>query len=209
MKKLKKYINKKNVIIFDLDGVLLNSKINMKFAWKYVSKKNNVKVSFNQYFKHVGLPFMKILEEIGIKKNKKKIKTDYAKGSVDNIFRIKIYPNVLKVLKKLREKNKKIALFTSKDTKRVKLFIKKFNLKFDHIECGRNSVRGKPFPDQINRILKKCKSSKMKAVYIGDMYHDYLSAKNAKIDFIFAKYGYGGLRSIEITKFIRKIDELI
>ena len=34
-------------------------------------QKNNVKVSFNQYFKHVGLPFMKILEEIGIKKNKK------------------------------------------------------------------------------------------------------------------------------------------
>ena len=41
------------------------------------------------------------------------------------------------------------------------------------------------------------------------MYHDYLAAKNAGIDFIFAEYGYGGLRSLEIKKFIKNFNDLI
>ena len=206
---MQKFIESKKLIIFDLDGVLLNSKTNMKYSWKYTSKKNKLKKPFSEYFKYVGLPFFKILEDMEIKKNFKNIKKDYDQASLKNIFRISLYPKVLSTLKKLKNQGKKLALFTSKDALRTKIFLKKFNLNFDHVECGKKSIKGKPYPDQIKKILSKLKCSKKKTVYIGDMYHDYLSAKNAKIDFIFAKYGYGGLRVIEIKKFINKFEELI
>lgn len=205
---MKNFIKKKKLLIFDLDGVLLNSKLNMRYAWKYTSKRNKLKNTFDEYFKHVGLPFLKILEEMGVKKNFRKIKNDYDRGSIRNINSITSFPNVLKTISNLKEQNKKLAIFTSKDEKRTKIFLKKFNLRFDHIECGKKTIKGKPFPDQINKILNKLKCSKKQTVYVGDMYHDYLSAKNAKIDFIFAKYGYGGLRILEIKKFINKFEEL-
>ena len=205
---INKVIEKKSVIILDLDGVLLNSKNNMRYAWKYTSKLNKLRFTFKNYFKHVGLPFEKILSVMGIKNKKLKIKNDYNIGSIKNINKIKIYPNVIKTIKKLKEQNKTIAIFTSKDLKRTNLFIEKFKLQFDHLECAKKSIKGKPYPDQINKILNKFKCSRNKAVYIGDMYHDYLAAKNAGIDFIFAEYGYGGYRSLEIKNFIKNFNDL-
>ena len=76
---INKLIKKKSVIILDLDLVLLNSKNNMRYAWKHTSKINNLIHTFNDYFKHVGLPFAKILSVMGIKNKKTKIKKDYDK----------------------------------------------------------------------------------------------------------------------------------
>ena len=39
------------LIIFDLDGVILDSKSNMRESWKKVCEKLKLKVSFNEYFK--------------------------------------------------------------------------------------------------------------------------------------------------------------
>lgn len=43
---------------------------------------------------------------------------------------------------------------------------------------------------QIIKILKKEKIDKKNCYYVGDMRIDSLFAKNARINFIFAKYGY-------------------
>ena len=52
-------IHKKKVIIFDFDGVILNSK-KYEWVWRYTSKSNNLNNSFENYFQYVGLPFFKI-----------------------------------------------------------------------------------------------------------------------------------------------------
>jgi beta-phosphoglucomutase-like phosphatase (HAD superfamily) len=61
-----------------MDGVLINSKINMHNSWNKVRKKFNISQSFNQYFKFIGYPFEKILNKIGIFRNIQKIKKFYA-----------------------------------------------------------------------------------------------------------------------------------
>ena len=60
----------------------------------------------------------------------------------------------------------------------------------NNINCPNKKYRGKPFPDQIFRAIKKSRIKTVKAIYIGDMHVDYETSKNSKIDFIFAKYGY-------------------
>ena len=59
---------KKKLIIFDLDGVLINSKKNMENSWNFIKKEHNLKHSFNEYYKFIGLPFQEILKKLSIKK---------------------------------------------------------------------------------------------------------------------------------------------
>ena len=58
---------KYSFLIFDLDGVIFDSKKNMEHAWKKTCKKFNLKIRFDLYFKNIGLPFEKILENLKIK----------------------------------------------------------------------------------------------------------------------------------------------
>ena len=51
-------------------------------------------------------------------------------------------------------------------------------------------MKGKPYPDQINKILKNTIIRRNNCVYVGDTKVDQLTARAAKIDFLFAKYGY-------------------
>ena len=60
-------MKKFKTIIFDLDGVLIDTKENMRLSWEQVRKKLNINQKFDDYFKYIGLPFDKILKKIGIK----------------------------------------------------------------------------------------------------------------------------------------------
>ena len=59
------------LVVFDLDGVLLNSEKNMKISWNLVNRKYDLKISFNNYFKNIGIPFFHILKKLKIKKKTK------------------------------------------------------------------------------------------------------------------------------------------
>ena len=93
------------LIIFDLDGVILDSKSNMRESWKKVCEKLKLKVSFNEYFKKIGLPFGKILSELNIKNNIKLAEKIYRQESIKNFKLIKLYPTVAETLKFLKKKN--------------------------------------------------------------------------------------------------------
>jgi len=180
------------LILFDLDGVLINSKQNMFFSWKAVLKKYNLKISFNKYFINIGIPFKKILQKLHIsKKLHDSIKITYSKNSIKHLNKIKLYPDTKKIINILKKGGVKIGIVTSKDKKRTLKLIKKFNLNIQSITCPESKLRGKPFPDQLLKALKKNKVKAKEAVYIGDMKVDYQAATRAKIYFTYANYGYG------------------
>jgi len=92
------------LVLFDLDGVLINSKENMRCSWSAVKKKFNLQQSFETYFKNIGLPFFVILKKIGIKDKETDIKAIYNKYSIKNFNNIKLYPDVKKTLNFLKKK---------------------------------------------------------------------------------------------------------
>lgn len=208
---IKELINKKKLVIFDLDGVLINSKTNMNISWNYAAYRSKLNISFKSYFKLIGFPFHVILKKLKIDQKKysyKKIHQDFSQYSIKHINKIKLYNNVKQTLKKIKSKKKIIAILTSKDCIRCKKILKKFNFYFNHIECGNFKKKGKPNPYQLNLILKKFRVLRKEAVYIGDMIPDYLTANNAKIDFIYANYGYGKF-NIKNNYKINKIEQLV
>jgi phosphoglycolate phosphatase len=181
---------KKKLIIFDLDGVIIDSKKNMQIAWDQTSKRFNLNLSFKNYYKYLGLNFKEIMIQLKITKNIKEIKNYYIKQSIKNINSIKLFKGLKGTLNLLKKKSL-ISIVTSKDKFRTMRILKKFNLTFDYVSCPQKKLKSKPYPDQILKSMKKYKIKKENVVYIGDSHYDYLAAKRAGIKFIFAKYGYG------------------
>ena len=184
-------MRKKTLYLFDLDGVLIDSKNNMKISWKSVQKKINLKIPFNKYFSLIGNPFLTILEKLKINKSYFKIiEAEYSKNSIKNINKITLYPKVKYTLNRLLKEKKIVGILTSKNKKKTKIILKKFKLNFKIILCPTKGKPGKPNPYQIINLIKKMKIHKHDIVYVGDMSVDKLTAKNAGIDYIHSNYGY-------------------
>ncbi len=206
----KKFLNKK-VIIFDLDGVLIDSLKNMKSSWNLTNEKYNLNISFNRYYDFIGKPFKEILKSLGVEKKKfNLVEKEYNSKSYKNLNKIKFYSNVRTVLRYLKKKKYFLGILTSKDKFRTNIILKKLNIKFDIIQCPEKNYRGKPYPDLIKKIIKNEKLKIDKCVYIGDTIYDRMMCQKAKVDFIFAEYGYKiGIKNYKykINKFkdIKKI----
>ena len=94
---------------------------------------------------------------------------------------------------------------TSKDTLRTYYVLKKKKLKFDCVITSDNVKKGKPNKEGVLKILSKLKIKKENTVYIGDTKVDELTAKNARIKFLYANWGFGGERK----KSIKSLKDLI
>ena len=103
---MKKY----SLIIFDLDGVIIDSKKNMSYAWEKVKKKHQIKTKFKKYFEKIGYPFKEILKKMKIKKNHSEIQKTYSEASLISFGKIKLYKNIKKILFCLKRKKVKITL---------------------------------------------------------------------------------------------------
>ena len=178
-------------LIFDLDGVLIDSKKNMEASWQECQKIFDLENSFQDYFSLIGRPFNEILSLLNINNDFTKIKHVYDETSISNIELISFYPNVIRCLEEFHKKKINLFIVTSKDFKRAQIILHKVKYLFIYISCPEKKLRGKPYPDQILNIINKFSLEPKECVYIGDTKVDQLSAKAAEIDFLFAKWGYG------------------
>ncbi len=211
MQNKKKILKKYNYILLDLDGVIFNSKDNMKISWNLCKKKFGLIQTFEDYFKYLGLPFNKILDNLKIKKNKEKIKNYYQEVSKKKLNKIMIYKTVKITLEKLKKKKIKFSIVTSKDKKRSIMLLKKHKIRPASVHCSSKSKPGKPSPFLLNEAIKRNKMKINETCFVGDTYIDYTAAKNAKIDFIYAQYGYGNknFRYKKVISSFKKIEKYI
>ena len=199
----------KKLIIFDFDGVLINSEKNMQLTWdKTIKNFKEYNINFREYKDNIGLPFNKILENLSIKKKDfKKITNYYKENSLYYQNKIKLFKGVKPLVKKLKKKYK-IALFTSKDNYRTKFLIKKFDLKFDFIVAGNDVKKGKPHPEGLKKIMKKLNFRRNSIFYIGDTTYDYYCAKKVKIKYIHVNWGIEKIQKYKDIIFVKNIKQL-
>ena len=197
----------KKLILFDFDGVLFDSEKNMQLSWNAVMKKFFIKKNFAYYKKFIGLPFKKILLNLDIKSRHKEIEEYYQKNSIKYLNMIKPYPGVIKTLERQKNKRVLLGIWTSKHKKRVDKILKKYDLRFDIILTPQKKIRGKPYPDQVKKCLKKLKLLNKYVTFVGDMKSDKIAAKNANINFIFASYGFGKLKEKNIIN-VKKFEQI-
>ena len=190
--------------IFDLDGVLIDSKKMMSHAWTKCQLEHNLDQPFSEYFKHIGKPFRDIMKELGIE-NSDAVKNTYDKASMQLMDEFLVfYPGGEDTLNKLK-KGYKIAVVTSKTAERTKVILEKLDVEFDYIVSPKKGLRGKPAPDQILWCLAMINTDPKDAIYVGDMQGDYDASQRAGTGFIHATYGYG---NVECELSVDQIDQL-
>ena len=177
--------------LFDLDGVIIDSKKNMERSWEAIQAVFDIDIPFSKYFQFIGRPFYDILMLLDLGTRAKSIKKVYDVSSAERLDLINAYDGFPETIRGIKQKGIKIGIVTSKDEERTLAIVKKLNILFDVIECPNDQYRGKPHPDPLLRAILKCKCDPSETLYIGDMEVDYESAKRAGVDYLHADWGYG------------------
>ena len=132
-------------VLFDFDGVLIDSMPAMNVAWNSVQKRFGIEKGFDQYKKFIGLPFPKILSKLNIPQLfHKEIHQHYSKIASKNKKLIKLNPYASYVLDWLNKKSISIGIVTSKDKIRTYELIEYFQLNIKLVVTPESTKFGKP-----------------------------------------------------------------
>ncbi len=184
-------MNKKyQAVVFDMDGVLIDSKNCMRMCWNAVQENLQIVNSFDDYFIKIGKPFRKILSELSIAENMHNdAERIYFDAQRKYVSLIKPFPGIEKALSELSVEYL-LGLVTSKNSKSVSLILEKFGWRFSHVITPENCFRGKPHPDPLLYYTAFEQLNPSECLYIGDMLVDMSAAQAAGYDFIRAGWGY-------------------
>ncbi len=188
---------KKNTIIFDLDGTLLNTLEDLQVSFNYALKcfgfseksleeiKNCVGSGIRTAIER-ALPYK--IEEDKIEKIVSYFKMYYKEHMHEKTFP---YKGIINLLDKLTKNGYKLAVVSNKYDDAVKFLTKKYFDKYIKTAVGEGyGISKKPSCDGIIKVLKELNSNIEDAIYIGDSDIDIKTAKNAKIPCISVLWGY-------------------
>lgn len=201
------------LIIFDLDGTLLDSKPCMKAAWAAVQEQHGVTNPFDEYFDLIGRPFSDIMNIMGITDA---VENTYFTASRNSTHLSTLYPCVISTLLKLRAKGHVLSIVTSKSWSNTMHILRYFDIEdLFKLVCspdspGLESLNGKPEPDHLLHALDCLGFEPNEAVYVGDMDSDYHAAAKAHIKYIHAGWGYGKpIYGATVASSLTELEELI
>jgi phosphoglycolate phosphatase len=198
----------KKAVLFDLDGVLLNSRPNMERAWQDVQDRLGVTVGFEDYFENIGRPFSDILELLGLQDRGDEIESVYSKSSKDNFDLATFYPFVVESLKKIEDHGLKLGIVTSKDQERTNIVLKRLPVKFSSVQTPNSCFRGKPAPDHLLAAMAELNVDPKDSLFVGDAEVDAMAALRAGVDYCHAEWGYGETKLDHVT-FLNSIPSLL
>lgn len=176
-------------VIFDMDGVLIDSEPFWKIAMNEVFTSLGSNLSKNDFEKTVGLRIDEVIH-FWNKQEKWDIE-DENKISEKIISRMEILISqdpkpmngVIDTLKKLKELNLKIGLATSSASRLISIVLRELNIQnYFHVVCSaENEKYGKPHPAVYLKVAEKLKISPTKCLVIEDSYNGIISGLSARM----------------------------
>ena len=198
-----------NSVLFDFDGVLIDSKPAMRIAWESVRQKFKISKHFSQFEENIGLPFQKILTNLCIEEKLiLEITNHYFSKTSQNKNLIKINPYTKYILKWLNTRNILTGIVTSKDQLRTIELVETYDINVDVIVTPELTKRGKPYSDPIVYATKILNTDVRKSLFIGDMASDMQCAKNSGCKYLHYMNGYGVSNKISYGGAIDSIFEI-
>lgn len=187
-----KYIE---LIIFDLDGTLVDSRRDIANAVNFTLKHFNLKQkSIGEISSYIGRGIEDLLRKSLGEKNillKKALLTFegyYRKHSTDNTA---LYPNTREVLEHFKDKKK--VIITNRKYQSTLLTLKALGVYkyFEEIMGGDDPCCAKPSSCPLDKIISILNIPKEKAIIVGDMNIDIFAGRKAGITTCAVTYGIG------------------
>ena len=195
-------------VIFDMDGTLIDSRIDITNAVNFVRSKkglpplkiDDVVAAINGPVSELSLKFYNTAKYE--KRDKKLFEEFYMEECTKNA---KVYNGVIDVLEYLKTKNKRLAVATNAPTKFAEKMLKSANIchYFDCIKGCDGDLPPKPHPHILLYLLEKLNyKDKNRSLFIGDNESDFLAALSANLNYIMVTWGFGKNNSVIKCKFI-------
>ncbi|HIX81411.1 HAD family phosphatase [Erysipelatoclostridium sp. An173] len=179
-------------VIFDMDGLMIDSERVTFEGYQHVLAKENLTMSEEKYKTLLGKP-VKAVHDL--------FKEDYGpQYDVDQIIKdvhayiakrfetegVPLKPGLVELLKYLKENNYKTIIATSSHRNRVDLIVKQAQIDqyFDDSICGDEVTKGKPNPEVFLKACQKLQVSPQDALVLEDSESGINAAYNAEIKVI-------------------------
>ncbi|MDD3053435.1 MAG: HAD-IA family hydrolase [Endomicrobiaceae bacterium] len=195
-------VSKVSLVIFDLDGTLVDSQQDLTSAVNFTRKYYGLEpleVATVASYLGSGIPalvksVLPNVDEKDIPNATVMFKEFYSKHLIDTT---KTYSGVSEMLSSLKDVRK--AILSNKSEKFSKDIIEKLGLKdfFDSIYGGDSFDEKKPSPRPIYEIMKSLSVKKENTIMVGDGANDIIAGKTADIKTIAVLYGYSSKEKVE------------
>ncbi len=173
------------LIIFDLDGTLIDAYKAIEASFNFVMQKLNLpKQSFLTIKKAVGFGDEALLRPFVAEENLKRALFIYRLHHKASLRRkSSLLPGAKKVLNYLRKKKLILSVASNRPREFSNIVLRQLKIYkyFDYILCADQIKRPKPYPDIINKILKKFSLTKEETIYVGDMAVDVQAGRRAGV----------------------------
>ena len=196
-----------DIILFDLDGTLTDPKVGITRAVQYALAAFGIDEPCpDKLTDFIGPPLKQSFMEyyhFDEKKAAEALEKYREYFSETGIYENSIFPGIPRLLGKLADKGKTLAVATAKPTVYAERILKHFEI--------RNFFSGVSGVSLENSMVEKAEiihdalqspdvAGRGKAVMIGDRKHDIIGARKTGIDSIAVLYGYGSYEELQAEK---------
>lgn len=207
-----------DVILFDLDGTLIDPKFGITKGVQYaLSKLNIIEDDLDELEKFIGPPLLLSFQEfyqLGETSACQAVEFyreyQWDKGMYENY----VYQGIPELLTSLKNSGKNLIIATSKLTSLAESILKHLKLyDFFSLVIGSNPDNTRCAKTEVIQyvLLQLPEMDRKRIVMIGDRKHDIIGAKSNGIDSIGVTFGYGSLEELqksEPTYMVNSVSEL-
>lgn len=175
-------------VIFDMDGVMIDSEpVHLKLE-RELFRELGVEITEEEHMTFVGSSsyymWEKIKERFNLKESVEELVRRDRKRYLDHVLstgEIIPVPGIQELVKKLFEREYKLAVASSSPIDVIELVVQKLNLKnfFDVLVSGDYVKKSKPYPDIFLYTAEKLRVKPEECVVIEDSYNGVHAAKSA------------------------------
>lgn len=207
---------KKQLVIFDLDGTLLNTVADLAMATNYALSAFGYPTHSEESIKgFVGNGVSKLLEralpeekrtEENISLIRQHFTEYYDKHNADLSTP---YPGIPEMLSQMQQAGVKLAVASNKYQSATEKLVANYfpNIDFVCVLGQRPNIPVKPSPEIVHEIMRKTNVRKADTLYVGDSDVDMQTAQNAEIDAIGVSWGFRPRKELEAYKPLAIIDK--
>ena len=189
----------KKLVIFDLDGTLLNTIADLGAATNYALEQCGFPTHpISAYPRFVGSGISKLLERVLPESQRNPEQVDrlrpnffkyYGEHMADDTVP---YPGIPELLQQLTQRGVKIAVASNTYQEAVEKLIGKYfpDLPWATVEGQKEGVPVKPDPSIVFDILGKCPTPKEEVLYVGDSGIDMETARRACVESAGVTWGF-------------------
>ena len=197
---------KSKLIIFDLDGTLLNTIGDLAVGCDHMLSLRGLPThTYEQYCSFVGNGILRLAEralpeELRTEEYVKAARKDFVEYYIDHIDLKTIpYDGMTELVEELRQSGAKLAVASNKFQAGTEKLIRKFFPEVEWVEiCGnREGVPLKPDTALVDLILDKAGVERKNCYMVGDSAVDILTAQNAGIHSIGVSWGFRSREELE------------